>query len=461
MVQHHLSLTQLTLLVAGAVAMGALLVFLVYFIHKIFKERREGGDEVRSAPPRPQDDATFAVATLQGVITRMKEQEKELVELRRAAERRARESARISENVLRDMPNGLLVFNREGFLTSANPAVRKLLGLDTWSRRRYPEILGRDSLLTHHLRMCLETGKTVAQETLRYETPAGPVRVLGVSLSPFHGPAGEIEGAICLLTDLTEVQQLQEQVRVKEQLAALGAMSAGIAHELKNSLATISGYAQLLRDSDLSEENRDFAEKVVREIRNLTRVVTDFLTISKPLHLTARQVSVEGLLREAVEDLQRAEAFAGVSFSFKGDFVPVEGDEVLLRQALSNLLRNSCEALAGQAASGQVALRGSVVRQSEREFLEIRITDTGVGVPAEDREKVFLPFFTTKPEGSGLGLALVQKIIVGHNGSINLESSSPEGASFVILLPLRQQTAAGTATGESLAQPAPPPAADS
>lgn len=439
MIQRHLSLSQLTFLVTVAVVMGGILVFIVYFIHKMFKDRREEEDFAAKSP-RPQDDATFAMATLQGVITRMKEQEKELVELRQAAEKRARESARISENVLREMPNGLLVFNREGFLATANPAVRNLLGVDVWSRRRYPEILGRDSTLTHHLRECLETGKTLVQETVRYETPAGPARVLGVSLSPFHTPGGEIEGALCLLTDLTEVQQLQEQVRVKEHLAALGAMSAGIAHELKNSLATISGYAQLLRDSDLTEENRDFAEKVVKEIRNLTQVVTDFLVISKPLKLTARPVNVEELLRQVMDDLGRVERFAAVRFSLQGEFAPVEGDEVLLRQALSNLLRNSCEALAGQTEPGGVTVRGEIERQPGREFLKIQISDSGAGVPAEDREKVFLPFFTTKPEGSGLGLALVQKIIVSHNGSVALENSSPEGASFVVLLPLLQES---------------------
>ena len=168
---------------------------------------------------------------------------------RQDAERRARESARLSENVLREMPNGLLVFNREGFLTTANPAVRKLLGVDTWARRRYPEILGPGSSLANHVQECLDTARVVAQETVEYETAAGRKLTLGISLSPLRSPSGDVEGAICLVTDFTEMQQLQEQMRLKEHLAALGAMSAGIAHELKNSLATISGYAQLLRDA--------------------------------------------------------------------------------------------------------------------------------------------------------------------------------------------------------------------
>lgn len=433
----HIPLSQVTLLVGGAIVMGGLLVFMVYIIHKMFKDRREAGD-LTPKSPRPQDDATFAMAAMQGVIARMKQQEKELVELRRAAEKRARESAQISENIIREMPNGLLVFNREGFITTANPAVRALLGVDTWSRRRYPEILGRESALTRYLEECLETGRTVAQEMLEHATEAGQTRVLGVSLSPLHGADGEVEGAICLFTDLTEVQQLQEQIRLKEHLAALGAMSAGIAHELKNALATISGYAQFLRDSDLSKENREFARKIVNETRTLTQVVTDFLTISKPMNLTARPVSVEELFRQAMEDLQRVESFRDVTFALEGTYVPVEGDEVLLRQAISNLLRNSCEALAGHEGRRTIVVRGEPARQADREFLKIQVSDNGPGILPEDREKVFLPFFTTKPEGSGLGLALVQKIVVSHNGTVTLESGSSQGACFSILLPVRQ-----------------------
>lgn len=437
---HPIPLSQLTLLVGGAVVLGGLLVFMVYLVHKSFKERRESRT-FAPATARLPDEASFATAALQGVIATMKAQEKELVELRQAAERRARESARLSENVLREMPNGLMAFNREGFLTAANPAVRKLLAVDTWSRRRYPEILGRESALTQRLEECLQTGKTVAQETLECQTPAGEMRVLGLSLSPLHAANGELDGALCLLSDVTEVQQLQEQVRLKEHLAALGAMSAGIAHELKNSLATISGYAQMLRDANLSAEDAGFAQKIVAEIRNLTQVVTDFLSLSKPLSPTKEPVDLGRLLRQVIDDFKQMEPYGQLSYRLEGDFAPVEGDEVLLRQAFSNLVRNSCQAMAGQATPGEIHISGEIVRKAGRTLLGIHISDTGPGVAPEDRQKIFLPFFTTKQEGSGLGLALVQKIIVAHNGTIALESSAPQGARFAVLLPVRQEHA--------------------
>jgi PAS domain S-box-containing protein len=421
------------LVVLAAVGVAA------FFVHKLFQERRQEPDLVPKSP-RIDHDATFAMAAMQGVIARMKEQEKELTELRRAAEQRAKESARISENIIREMPSGLMVFNREGFITAANPAVRTMLGVDTWSRRRYPEILGPESNLAAHIRECLATGKTSTRETIEYLTPRGDVRLLGMSLSSFHGAGGELDGAVCLLSDLTETRQLQEQIRLKEHLAALGTMSAGIAHEFKNSLATISGYAQLLRDGRLAEPERDCAAKIVSEIRSLTRVVTDFLALSKPLTVAAIQVDVRELLLHAMEDLQKVEDFKHVALFTEGDWVAIEGDEVLLRQALSNLLRNACEAQRDKKKGARITLRSEVIRQGGREFLKILIEDAGQGILPVDREKLFVPFFTTKASGSGLGLALVQKIVVSHNGLVNLESTSPEGTTFSVVLPLLQNT---------------------
>jgi PAS domain S-box-containing protein len=432
-----LPLSQLTLFAAGALLAGGLLVFLVYIIHKMIKERRTEQDFTPQSP-RASNEPAFAMAALQGVISRMKEQEKELIELRQAAEKRARESTLISANIIREMPGGLMVFNREGFISASNPAVRQLLGVDTWSRRRYPEILNAQPRLREQIRQCLETGKALSQESFPSALPSGEQRFLGVSVSPFHDSNGSIAGVVCLLTDMTELRQLQDQVRLKEHLAALGTMSAGIAHELKNDLATISGYAQMLRDADLAAENRAFAEKIVQGVRSLSQVVTDFLTLSKPLQVEAQPVDLQAILRQAVEDLQQVESFARLDFRMEGTFADVEGDEVLLRQAFSNLLRNACEALQDQDPPGRVTVRGALHRQGERDFLKVQVSDTGCGVSADDREKVFLPFYTTKPEGSGLGLALVQRIIVSHNGSIQLEPPTGQGATFSILLPLHR-----------------------
>jgi signal transduction histidine kinase len=226
-------------------------------------------------------------------------------------------------------------------------------------------------------------------------------------------------------------------------LAALGTMSAGIAHEFKNSLATISGYAQMLRDDALPPEPHAHAQKIVLESRLLTQVVSDFLMISKPLAIVARPVDLGLLVRSIMDDLAQLEPFKQVAFGLEGEFVDVEGDEVLLRQAFTNLLRNSCEALPGEPKAGSVRVSAQCAREGETNFLAIRVADTGEGIRAEGRDKIFLPFFTTKKSGTGLGLALVQKIVVSHNGRIALEESAPaQGATFSILLPLRMTSSA-------------------
>ena len=169
--------------------------------------------------------------------------------------------------------------------------------------------------------------------------------------------------------------------------------------------------------------------------------MTDFLSLSKPLTPAKEPVDLEKLLRQIIDDFRQMEPCGKLSYLLEGKFTPVEGDEVLLRQAFSNLLRNSCQAMSGQGTPGEMHIRGETVRKADRILLGIHIADTGPGVAPEDREKIFLPFFTTKQEGSGLGLALVQKIIVAHNGTITLESSAPEGARFAILLPVRHEHA--------------------
>ncbi len=436
-INSQISKSKLGLLVGTSLMLAVALAAGFYLIHKMFQEQRVKPD-LGSNSPRVENETTFAMAAMQGVIAKMKAQEKELTELRRAAEQRAREAARLNENIIREMPSGLMVFNRDGFISSANPAVRTMLGVDTWSRRRYPEILGPTSRLAAHIRECLETGKTTTRETIEYTTPPGEMRFLGMSLSPFHGNSGEVEGAVCLLSDLTETRQLHEQIRLKEHLAALGFMSAGIAHEFKNSLATISGYAQMLRDGKLSDPEREYSEKIVQETRALTRVVTDFLVVSKPLQLTTAPMGLKELILHSMEDLKRVESFQHVTMEVEGEFPTFEGDEVLLRQAFSNLLRNACEAQNNQQ-DGSIMVKGQVLRQGGREFVKILFTDTGQGISPADRDKLFVPFFTTKPSGSGLGLALVQKIIVSHGGMVNLENSSPEGTTFAVILPSRQE----------------------
>lgn len=196
----HLSLNQLTLLVVGFLLLGGLLVLLVYAVHRLFQRQREQGG-LKLAPGRPVDDTAFALATMQSVITGLRAREKELKELLHDAEHRAQTSGQLLESVAREIPVALLVVDRAGFLTLSNPAVRALLGIDTWSRRRYLEMLGPESQLAGCIRACLETGKRCEREAIQYVTPRGETRAVEVSLYPVCSQTGQVEGAVCLLAN--------------------------------------------------------------------------------------------------------------------------------------------------------------------------------------------------------------------------------------------------------------------
>lgn len=196
----QLSPGQLVLLVGGTLLVGILLAVLIYAAYKMLR-REKKEEEWKPARPRGQDDAAFMVGAMQGIITRLKTQEKALTEHLRQAEQRAEASEQKLGMILREMPLGVLMFNREGFLVLANPAARVMLEIDTWSRRRYPEILGPESALAGRIGECLETGKACKEEGLEYRTASGNAKALDVSLTPYSGSNGQREGVLCLLDD--------------------------------------------------------------------------------------------------------------------------------------------------------------------------------------------------------------------------------------------------------------------
>jgi signal transduction histidine kinase len=249
----------------------------------------------------------------------------------------------------------------------------------------------------------------------------------------------QITGALCLLADLTELAALQRQVLMKESLAALGELSAGIAHEFKNSLATISGYAQLIR----AESQGDIAEnsqRILEQTRALAHVVTEFLKFARPMDLVDEEIAVSPLVDRVIAEV--CDVAANVKLSRTGEFENISGDEALLRQALLNLTRNAAEAAGTHAAErtdGCVTLHGSIEHTGGQSVQRISVSDNGPGIPPADLSRIFVPFYTTKANGTGLGLAIVQKIVVQHGGTVEARNQAGGGAEFIVWLPLSRQ----------------------
>src|SRR3954470_7434898 len=229
------------------------------------------------------------------------------------------------------------------------------------------------------------------------------------------------------------MSNMAQQVRLQDNMASLGEMSAGIAHEFKNSLATISGYSQMLA-SDANQETREFAQKISAETQNLTRIVTDFLNFARPRGMQREPLD----LRSMLEDCARENGVALTMENFPSQCT-VEADPTALRQVFANLMRNSKEA---EVAGKPVAITAQAEEKGDQ--IVVRLSDNGSGIPADKLPKIFIPFFTTKAEGTGLGLALVHRIVTDHGGAVSVISSGA-GTTFTITLPRNTGVAADSA----------------
>jgi signal transduction histidine kinase len=420
------------------IVLAAMLILSVTLRRYLSRSREEDRNPFEPKAPPSENAQAFMTASMQAVITRLREQEKELARLHQAEKERAQQTERLSEAVTRNMPTGLLLINSSHLITYANPAAATVLGIQTLQYRRFKEVLGESSPLSGLIADCLAGGATFQREQVEHNPPGGGVRQLGVTISPVVdtrlGSPRKITGAVCLLTDLTELMALQRQIRLKEGLATLGELSAGIAHEFKNSLATISGYAQLLNSGELPPDQAECAQKIVAETRAMSHLVTEFLRFARPLEVCFNPVDVRTLVEKTVAEFR--ESRPGVTV--EGEFAEVEGDDTLLRQALQNLLRNATEASQTSPGSPLVVVSGEVTEEAGRPIQRIAVLDSGPGLPETDRDKLFIPFYTTKTGGTGLGLAVVQKIAVHHGGSVEARNRPEGGAAFVLSLPIRQ-----------------------
>lgn len=366
-------------------------------------------------------------AALEESVARLKAQE-------RVTAARADASERLSSEIISSLTAGLMVVGLKGEVRIINPAGRRLLSVpQDAAPDDYRRLIGEPAL-SQVIDECLSTSVAVVRRTVHMPDRRQGASRFGVTVSPLFDEKGELHGAVCLFTDLTTVQQLEEQLRLKESLAAVGELTAGIAHEFRNGLATIHGYGKLLDPSALPDAYRPYVQGIRAETESLGEIVTNFLNFARPAQLTLTDVDLRAICERAVEELRPDARALGGDVTVRGTFGKLQGDEVLLRQAFSNLLRNAVEACSQASVAPSVVIASEV--DEDRGVSTITVDDNGPGIEPAARERVFQPFFTSKRGGTGLGLALVQKIIVFHNGRIAAGSSSLGGASLRVSLPV-------------------------
>lgn len=392
---------------------------------------------VKSQLQKSNDEAEFVLETFQTVVAQLQEQRQELERLSQQARERATSAEMFSERIVASLPSGLIAFDGSGNTIVINAPGRTLLELNgTALGESYDKLLNRHDELVRMVRDCLQNGTLYRRTEIEAVTLDGVLRRLGATIAPIElTPERGPHGTLCLLTDITEVTELREQVALKHNLESLGEMSAGLAHEFKNAVAALQGYVQLLQSLDLNDKAKGTADSLLNEVRSLSGMVTSFLNFARPQPLQLEDVSIKKLIDECSIELQPLFEELRVRLIIEpAKEVVVPADERMLRQGLLNLLRNGAEAIEETSEERIVAVRITSDEDNGQSAIEIK--DTGTGIPPGQLQKIFIPFFTTKPKGHGVGLALTHRVITQHGGTLTAANSSDGGAVFTIKLPM-------------------------
>ena len=362
----------------------------------------------------------FVVDTFHDLVSKLKEKERELEALRKDAEDRALSVEIYNEDILQSVPSGVVSFDQSSRITKMNAAAQRILGL------REDEVIGRkyDELFNKPVIEIIERNRSLERAEVAYSTRSGKRIWLGLNVSPLKDSSGNVIGQILIFTDLTELKAFQSQMELRERLSTLGEMSAGIAHELRNPMAVILGYTKILKKK-VDDRLVPAVEAISKEVSVMDRIIADFLSFAKPSEPVMSHLDLNELIDGCIKGI--ADSAPMVRIIADASALPViRGDEIMLRQAIINLLQNAVESM---PEGGELRIEGSV-----DDNLNIWISDTGHGIAENVKDKIFLPFFTTKERGTGLGLSIVHKIVVSHGGTIQVDKNE-KGTLFRIKLP--------------------------
>ncbi len=336
----------------------------------------------------------------------------------------------LSESIIRHMPIGLIAIDEAGNLLSSNQEAERILKLplsDFLNKKILPALPPALIALGEELKS--ESGQVISEMALNQPEKTVYLDVVAVLLKYDDGlPSGRL----VLLRDVTELKHLKEEVARSQRLASLGNLAAGLAHEIRNPLSSIKGFATYFRErlKDTPEDQRS-ADIMVGEIDRLNRVITQLLDLSQPAKPKTHLLELVSLTDEVIEIVSQRARESGIKIakSFAQNKLPHRGDGDQLRQVLLNIFLNALEAMEG---AGTLTVS---IDQPQGRGARIIIEDTGPGITAESLPHIFDPYFTTKPTGTGLGLAIAQKIIDAHGGEIQVESKLGVGTRVTIFLP--------------------------
>jgi two-component system sensor histidine kinase PilS (NtrC family) len=346
----------------------------------------------------------------------------------------------LQDHILRSVGSGIVTMDLKGNIASWNPAAEQITGYRYDEiKSRWQEVFGdsikgvfghTDSLRSHPFRF---DGQIMKKD--------GSIALLGMTASLLKDDANTVRGFILIFQDITKLMEMEDQVRMKERLATVGSLAAGIAHEIRNPLASLSGSIQVLQgELALQGDNKQLMDIVVRETDRLNTIIMEFLEYARLKNAQSDYIELSSVLDETIMLLKNCKEYPGnIRITHQVDpRAVIKGDSQRIRQVFWNLLINACQAM---PQGGEITVTTRVIpgAHDDLDWCEIIITDSGQGIAQEDRDRIFNPFFTTKTGGTGLGLSIVYRIIEDHQGTITVDSSPGKGTQFIIRLPISEE----------------------
>ena len=348
-----------------------------------------------------------------------------------------------TDNILRSLTTGIVTIDLEGRVVTVNPAAELMTGFFAGEAtgRYCSELFSHTAEIGDLLMETLTTRTGIAGVALTLRRRNGASLPIEFSTAPLRAGEGKELGVVGMLRDVSLVRQLESELRRSDRLAAVGALAAGLAHEIKNPLTSLLTFSRHLQRRFEDESFREKFQRVVpHELERINAIVERLLELSRPARLEFQPVRLPSLLDRAVELYANELEAKGIRVAreYARDLPRIDADPEALYRALVNLVGNALDAMRD---GGRLTLRagwatGDRLPTRRARLVAIEVDDDGAGIPDADAERVFNPFFTTKDTGTGLGLALTHKIVEDHGGTIHFRSTPGRGTTFRIILPV-------------------------
>jgi PAS domain S-box-containing protein len=355
------------------------------------------------------------------------------------------------ESILKSIQAGLITMDLQGLITSFNAGAEEVLNCSAREALGQPleQVMGGEAAAL--FLMPVPRGELPANREMPLKTRAGHETYIGFTVTPLLDDRGHRAGTILSFKDISLIKRMQAEVIRMDRLASLGVLASGIAHEIKNPLAGIKAMAQTLQqDLQPQEESYDYLERIVRQVNRLDELLKTFFDYARPRPPQRKLHRIQDILHEVMTLVDKRLQEKDVLFEaiIPADTPPVFVDFHQIQQVILNLIINAIDAMEEGGRLVIQALTGSsstmhfpaAKGHPQQRFVEIAVTDSGVGIPEENLEVIFDPFYTTKSQGTGLGLSIVYRIVAAHSGEITVSSRVGEGTTFRVVLPTEEES---------------------